>query len=97
LLKVAGTLRRATRSRETIDVWFGRNTGEEDMEMARKTRLTAAAVKIGTAAGRADRTARKVARAAQVAREELAELSKRVEELARDLKKARSRLKQALR
>jgi hypothetical protein len=48
-------------------------------------------------AGRADRTARKVAKAAQVAREELAELSKRVDELARDLKRARSRLKQALR
>ena len=49
--------------------------------MARKTRLTTAAVKIGTAVGRADRTARKVAKAAEVAREELAELSKRVEEL----------------
>ncbi len=55
--------------------------------MAKKTKLTAAAVKIGTAVGRADRTARKVARAAQVAREELTALSKRVEALARDLKR----------
>ncbi len=65
--------------------------------MAKKARLTAAAVKMGTAAGRADRTARKVAKTAQVAREELAELSKRVEELLSDLNKARNRLKQALR
>ena len=65
--------------------------------MAKKTKLTAAAVKIGTAVGRADRTARKVARAAQVAREELTALSKRVEALARDLKKARNRVRKALR
>lgn len=65
--------------------------------MAKKTKLTASAMKIGTVLGRADRTARKVARAAAVAKEELADLSKRVEGLARDLKKARTRLRQALR
>jgi len=65
--------------------------------MAKKTKLTAAAVKIGTAAGRADRTAHKIARAAHAAREELAELSKRVDELGRDLKIASQRLKRAFR
>ncbi len=45
--------------------------------MAKKNQLTAAAVKIGTAVGRADGTARKVAKAAQVAREELTLLTKK--------------------
>ena len=65
--------------------------------MAKKTRLTKAAVKIGTAVGRADRTAHKMARAAMVAREEIADLSKQVEKLAGDLKKASKRVKRALR
>ena len=65
--------------------------------MARKAKLTAAAVKVGTVAGRADRAARKVARAAHAVREELSELSKRVEVLAHDLKNASKRLKRAIR
>jgi hypothetical protein len=65
--------------------------------MAKKTRLTATAEKIGAAAGRADRKARKVAEAAKVARTELAGLTKRVESLARDLKKATNRVHRALR
>ena len=65
--------------------------------MAKKSKLTKAAVTIGTAMGRADRTARQVAKAAQVAREEIAELTKQVAALARDVKKASKRLKQAMR
>lgn len=65
--------------------------------MARKTKLKAAAVKIGTAVGRADRTVRAVAKAAQVAREELAHLTAQIEALGRELKKSRERLKRALR
>jgi hypothetical protein len=65
--------------------------------MLRKTRLQTAAVKIGTAAGRADHAAHKVAKAAEVAREELTQLSKRVENLAHDLKKAGTRLRKTLR
>lgn len=65
--------------------------------MAKKTRLAATAEKLGAAAGRADRKARKIAEAAVVAREELADLTKRVESLARDLKKATDRVHRALR
>jgi hypothetical protein len=67
------------------------------MKMARKTKLTAAAASIGTVVGRADRTARKVAKAAAVAREELADLTKEVEALGRQLKKTSQRLRKALR
>ncbi len=65
--------------------------------MARKTKLTAAAAKIGTVVGRADRTAHKVAKAAKAAREELADLTKQVEALGRQLKKTSKRLRRALR
>ncbi|MBI3669203.1 MAG: hypothetical protein HY237_05430 [Acidobacteria bacterium] len=65
--------------------------------MAKKSQLTAVAVKIGTALGRADRTARTVGEAAKVAREQLTELTKQVEALARELKKTRERLKHAVR
>ncbi|HUL16737.1 MAG TPA: hypothetical protein VLV88_12120 [Terriglobales bacterium] len=65
--------------------------------MAKKTRLAVTAEKIGAAAGKADRRARKVSEAAKVAREELAGLTKRVESLARDLKKATKRVHRALR
>ena len=65
--------------------------------MARKTKLTAAAATIGTVVGRADRTAHKVAKAAVAAREELADLTKQVEALGRQLKKTSKRLRKALR
>jgi hypothetical protein len=65
--------------------------------MSKNTRLTRAAVKIGTAAGRADRTAHRVADAAKAAADELLVMRKRVEALARDLKKARKRVQRALR
>jgi prefoldin subunit 5 len=65
--------------------------------MVKKTQLTSAAVKIGTAIGRAERTVHKVGKAAQVAREELAELTQQIKGLARDLKKTSKRLRRAVR
>lgn len=65
--------------------------------MARKNnRLTQAAVKIGAAVGRADRTAHKVAKAGTVAKQELAAISKQVEALKKQLAKTTKRLKRAL-
>lgn len=60
-------------------------------------KLKAAAVKIGTAAGKADRTAHKVVHAADIAKEELQELSKQVDALKRQLAKSTDRLRRALR
>ncbi len=65
--------------------------------MAKKTHLTSAAVKIGAAIGRAERTAHKVGKAAQLAREELTELTKQVKALARDIKKTAKRLRRTVR
>jgi hypothetical protein len=65
-------------------------------EMAKKTRLTQAAERIGTVMGRADRTAHKVAKAGVVAKKELAAISKQVEVLKKQLQKTTKRLKRAL-
>jgi predicted nucleic acid-binding Zn-ribbon protein len=65
--------------------------------MARKSKLTQVAVKIGAAMGRADRTAHKVAKAGLVAKKELEDISKQVEALKRQLQKTTKRLKRALR
>jgi hypothetical protein len=73
------------------------------MTMARykNERLTSAAVRIGTAVGRADRRARTMVRKAESAQkqlhEQLVELTKTADRLARDLRKARKRLQHALR
>ena len=71
------------------------------MARYKNERLTSAAVKIGTAMGRADRRVRQAAKAAQSARkqlhEELEDLTKTADRLARDLKKTRKRLQHALR
>ena len=64
--------------------------------MAKNTRLKKVAVKIGTAAGKVDRTAHKVAAAGVVAKEELAEIAKQVESLKRQLVKTTKRLQKAL-
>ena len=69
----------------------------EEIDMARKSKLTEVAVKIGTAMGRADRTAHKVAKAGLVAKKELEDISKQVEALKRQLQKTTKRLKRALR
>lgn len=61
--------------------------------MAKKNKLKDAAVKIGSAVGRADGTAHK---AVQVAREELTELSKQMDALKKQLKKSTQKLKRTL-
>ena len=67
------------------------------INMARKSKLTRVAVRIGAAVGRADRTAHKVARAGVLAKKELEDISKQVEALKRQLLKTTKRLKRALR
>jgi DNA-binding ferritin-like protein len=62
-----------------------------------KARLHRAAERIGTAVGKADRTAHKVAKAGRVAKSELADIRKQVEALARQLQKTTKRLQKALR
>jgi hypothetical protein len=65
--------------------------------MAKKSKLTQVAVKIGAAMGKADRTAHKVAKAGLLAKKELEDISKQVEGLKRQLQKTTKRLKSALR
>lgn len=65
--------------------------------MARKDRLTRVAVGVGTALGKADRKAHQVAKAGLVAKEELEEIAKQVENLKKQLQKTTKRLKSALR
>lgn len=68
--------------------------------MAKKDKLQDAAVKIGAMAGRMDgkahMAAHKAAMAAEVAHEELAELSKQVDALKKQLATSVKRLKSAL-
>jgi hypothetical protein len=65
--------------------------------MAKKSKLTQVAVKIGSAMGKADRTAHKVAKAGVLAKKELEDISKQVEGLKRQLLKTTKRLQKALR
>jgi hypothetical protein len=71
--------------------------------MARKgnPKLNSTAVRIGTAIGRADRSARKIGKNVQTAREEmrheLVELTMTADRLARELKKANRRFRRAFR
>jgi hypothetical protein len=64
--------------------------------MAKKSKLTQAAVKIGSVMGKADRTAHKVAKAGVLAKKELAAIGKQVEALKRQLQKTTKSLKKAL-
>jgi seryl-tRNA synthetase len=64
--------------------------------MAKKNKLAEVAVKIGAAVGRADRKAHQVAKAGALAKKELAQISKQVEALKRQLQKSTKRLKRAL-
>jgi hypothetical protein len=81
-------------------IWKGQLRREDEFErrikMARKSKLTQVAVKIGSAMGRADRTAHKVAKAGLVAKGELEAIAKQVEGLKRQLLKTTKRLKRAL-
>jgi hypothetical protein len=65
--------------------------------MTKDSKLTQAAVRIGSVMGKADRTAHKVANAGIVAKKELAAISKQVEALKRQLQKTTKRLQRALR
>jgi predicted nucleic acid-binding Zn-ribbon protein len=65
--------------------------------MAKKSRLTQVAVKIGTAVGKADRQAHKFVKAGAMAKNELEEISKQVDALKRQLQKTTKRLRSALR
>jgi polyhydroxyalkanoate synthesis regulator phasin len=64
--------------------------------MAKKSRLTRVAVKIGSAMGRADRKAHQVAAAGVVAKKELQAISNQVDALKRQLQKTTKRLRRAL-
>lgn len=61
--------------------------------MAKKNNLKDAAVKIGSAVGKADGTAHKAVR---IAKQELAEMEKQVNALKKQLKKSSVALKKAL-
>jgi hypothetical protein len=65
--------------------------------MAKKNRLTNAAMSIGAVMGRAEGTAHKIAKAGVVARKELDQITKQVNDLKRQLEKTAKRLKKALR
>jgi aspartate aminotransferase-like enzyme len=64
--------------------------------MARKTNLKKAAIKIGTAVGKADRAAHRLGRVGVVAKEEILELIEQVDDLKQQLEKAAKRLKNAV-
>jgi hypothetical protein len=64
--------------------------------MAKKDKLTQVAVKIGTAVGKADRTAHRVAGAGSAVREELADIAKQIDALTHQLAKTKKRLQKAL-
>jgi len=64
--------------------------------MAKKSKLTQVAVKIGAAMGRADRKAQQVAKAGVLAKKELHAISKQVDVLKRQLLQTTQRLRKAL-
>ena len=64
--------------------------------MAKKSRLTNAAEKIGSAIGRADRKAHQVAKAGVMAKKELAAITDQVDALKKQLEKTAKKLKKAL-
>jgi hypothetical protein len=66
------------------------------LDMARKSKLTQAAVKIGTAIGKADRTAHQIAKAGLAAKDELADIAAQINTLKRQLLKTKKRLQRAL-
>jgi hypothetical protein len=66
------------------------------LDMARKSKLTQAAVKIGTAMGKADRTAHQIAKAGLAAKDELADIAAQINSLKRQLLKTKKRLQRAL-
>jgi hypothetical protein len=69
---------------------------QQEDDMAIKSGLTQVAVKIGTAMGKADRTAHRVARAGAAAKDELADIAEQIDSLKKQLLKTKKRLKKAL-
>lgn len=65
--------------------------------MAKKVSLKDAAAKVGAVVGRAQGTAKRIAKAGVVAKKELEQIAKQVEGLKRQLQKTTKRLKKALR
>jgi hypothetical protein len=65
--------------------------------VAKKVSFKLAAAKVGAVVGRAQGTARKIAKAGGVAKKELDHIAKQVESLKRQLQKTTKRLKKALR
>jgi prefoldin subunit 5 len=64
--------------------------------MAKKSGLARVAVRIGSAMGRADRKAHQIVKAGKLAKKELADISKQVDALKRQLQAATKRMKRAL-
>ncbi len=64
--------------------------------MAKKSRLTNAAERIGSAIGKADRKAHQVAKAGVMAKKELAAITDQVDALKKQLEKTAKKLKKAL-
>jgi hypothetical protein len=64
--------------------------------MGKKSKLTQVAVKIGTAMGKADRTAHKIAKAGLAAKDELEAIADQIDGLKRQLHKTKKRLQRAL-
>jgi uncharacterized tellurite resistance protein B-like protein len=64
--------------------------------MAKKSRLRRFAVAVGSAVGTADARAHKVVRAGSVAKKELADISKQLDALKRQLQKTTKRIQKAL-
>jgi hypothetical protein len=69
---------------------------QQEDDMAKKNGLTQVAVKIGTAMGKADRTAHRVARAGAAAKDELADIAEQIDSLKKQLLKTKKRLQKAL-
>jgi hypothetical protein len=65
--------------------------------MGKQDRIGRAAAKVGAVVGRAEGTARKIAKAGGIAKKELDQISKQIETLKRQLQKTTKRLKHALR
>jgi hypothetical protein len=69
---------------------------QQEDDMAKKSGLTQVAVKIGTAMGKADRTAHRVARAGAAAKDELADIAEQIDSLKKQLLKTKKHLQKAL-
>ena len=65
--------------------------------MGKKDGFSRAAARVGAVVGRAEGTARKIAKAGGVAKMELDQITKQIERLKRQLQKTTKRLKHAIR